>query len=120
MKSTRFAFRMTILVASFVLGCGEKPAPSTAEKPKSKSGRTEPAADQEETSTKTAAAKPAKRKFQPVQLGGEAGGGGGAGESSVAKPRLSGEKRSRAVIAALQPLQVLLGEWRWITNKEFG
>ncbi len=47
--------------------------------------------------------------------------GDGVGQRpSTAKPRLSGEKRSRAVVNALQPLQVLLGDWRWITRRDFG
>jgi hypothetical protein len=119
MKLTNFAARAFMLMAGMALGCGDSSGPPTAEKPKPKSGRTSPAADSEETTADSAAEKPKKPKFQPVQLGGNAGGTEGTGPSAAAKPRLSGEKRSRAVISALQPLQILLGDWRWITNKEF-
>jgi len=118
MKVMQFVGRATILLTGLILGCGDTPAPSTADKPKVKSDGAKPAA--EESSTNAVAAKPKKQQFQPVQLGGDAGGTAGASGSSADKPKLTGEKRSRAVISALQPLQVLLGDWRWITNKEFG
>jgi hypothetical protein len=120
MKAMQFAGRATILVTGLILGCGDSSAPSTTEKPKGKSGGAKSAADQEENSTEEAVAKPKKPKFQPVDLGGGSGGAAGAGGGSAAKPKLTGETRSRAVISALQPLQILLGNWRWITNKEFG
>ena len=120
MKTTPLAARSTILLAGLILGCGESPAPSTAEKPKAKSGRAKPSVEREETTTEAAVEKPTKKKFQPVQLGGVAGAGNETGGPSAAKPKLSGEKRSQAIIGTLQPLQILLGDWRWITNKEFG
>ena len=120
MKFSQFAGRATILLTGLILGCGDKSASSTAEKPKAKSGGAKSAADQEEPSSEEAVAKPKKKKFQPVQLGGDAAVAAEAGAGSAAKPKLSGEKRSRAIINALQPLQILLGDWRWITNKEFG
>ena len=119
MKLISIAARATFLMTALILGCGEKPAPSTGEKPKGKSGRANATADQSDESKGAATANP-KKKFQPVQLGGNAGGAGTAGANAANKPKLSGEKRSRAVISALQPLQVLLGDWRWITNKDFG
>jgi hypothetical protein len=121
MNLANFAKRATIiLIASLLIGCGDQPAPTTAETPKAKSGRAEPAADQNEPSTVASVAKPKKTKFQPVQLGSDAGGEGQASREAAAKPSLSGEKRSAAVVSALQPLQVLLGEWRWTTFKDFG
>ncbi|HEY2249855.1 MAG TPA: hypothetical protein VGH74_02300 [Planctomycetaceae bacterium] len=123
MKFKQWAARFMFLVTALILGCGDSPAPSTAEKPKAKAGRAKPAADDaddEETATGAAVEKPKKPKFQAVKLGGDEGGTGGAGGGSTPKARLTGEKRLRAVIAALQPLQILLGDWRWITNKEFG
>jgi hypothetical protein len=120
MKALQFASRATILLTGLILGCGDSSAPSTAEKPKGKSVNKKPAADQDEASSEEAAAKPKKPKFQPVDLGGGSDGAAGAGRDSAAKPKLSGEKRSQAIIDTLQPVQMLLGDWRWITNKEFG
>lgn len=114
------ATRSTILIAILLIGCGENSVPSTAETPKTRSGGVETKANAEESTGDASAAKPKKNKFQPVQLRGDAGAAGQAGESAAAKPSLSGEKRSQAVIGALQPLQVLLGGWRWITRKDFG
>ena len=120
MNFSTLAARSTLLVTALFLGCGDgSPPPSSAEKPKPASRSKATAADQEYASTESAAAKPKKTKFQPVQLGGDAGGAAGAGGDPAGKPKLNGEERSRAVINALQPLQILLGDWRWITNKEF-
>src|SRR5450759_2243788 len=106
MNFSTFAARSALLVTALILGCGDSSAPSTAEKPKSKSGGAKAAADQEDTVSEEVVAKPKKKKFQPVQLGGDTGGGDAADAGSAAKPKLSGEKRSRAIINALQPLQI--------------
>ncbi len=63
------------------------------------------------------------KKFQPVQLGGEsAAEDAPAGPAGAAAPRaaISNEQQARAVLAALQPFQVMLGQWRWLTKKSFG
>jgi hypothetical protein len=119
-KLTSLTARSAILLAILILGCGDGSAPPTAEKPKPKSGRTRAKAESDETAADSPVEKPKKQKFQPVQLGTDSGAGEESGTTTAAKPRLSGETRSRAVISALQPLQILLGDWRWITNKEFG
>jgi hypothetical protein len=104
------------VTVALIFGCGREDKPAQQVKKKKTVQVTEPA---DEEATEVASESPAqpRKKFQPVQLG---GGGTGAGGSSAARPKLSGEKRSQAIIVALQPLQVLLGEWRWITRKDFG
>ncbi|HVW00506.1 MAG TPA: hypothetical protein VHB77_09205 [Planctomycetaceae bacterium] len=104
----------TALIAVLgVVGCGggSKPAKSAAAKP-SKAQST----DASEPAAPEASAEPPRRKFQPVQLGGsEATASADAGSGSS-----GGEARSmQDVVAAMQPLQVMLGKWRGTTNKKF-
>src|SRR5262249_29541566 len=56
------------------------------------------------------------KKFRPVELTD----GGDATDKSASKARIPDEKKSQATLAALQPFQVLLGEWSWGTRKSFG
>jgi hypothetical protein len=115
MKHAAVTICLGWFVASmFIAGCGR----AEPEKAKSKSPRKQrPAvAEGEEESSEKEAAQP-RKEFQPVTLGGDPG--AGQGGATTHRPTLSGEKRSRAVVAALQPFQVLLGQWRWITNRKF-
>ncbi len=88
------------LMAVLILGCGDKPgaprrsrSPSRNPGPPQAIGRTRGNVDRGEL------AKPTEKKFQPVQLGGELREAVEiVGDSSSAKPRLSGDERSRAVI----------------------
>lgn len=58
-----------------------------------------------------------RRKFEPLRLGAEAS----ATSADAAPEKASAdERRSTGIISALQPFQVLLGKWRWITRKSFG
>lgn len=101
----------------FAAGCGGEDQPAQQTKQKKSAPVTESSDDQTvEVASETSP--PPRKKFQPVQLGGDSSSGATGG--SADKPKLSGEKRSQAIIVALQPLQVLLGDWRWITRKEFG
>jgi hypothetical protein len=63
-------------------------------------------------------AKPEKRRFQPVQLTNDSD--GGKARTPAVSREHSDEMHSQSVIEALKPLQVLLGQWRWTTRKEFG
>jgi hypothetical protein len=115
---SRFLIVIAATVAIvFAAGCGGEDKPAQQVKQKKTAQATEPADDQA-TEVASEAPAPPRKKFQPVQLGGDSEAGAGGG--TTVKAKLSGEKRSQAIIVALQPLQVLLGEWRWITRKDFG
>lgn len=109
--STLFAL---LLLAAFIFGCGgeeKSPAKSTAKRTKTRS------ADADDgDSSPSEEARP--KKFQPIALGGDSG--GGPAEKTATKKRIPEEKQAPAVVAALQPFQVLLGDWRWLTKKSFG
>jgi hypothetical protein len=101
---------VALLVAA--LGCGESdepPAKTTARRGKK--------SVEAEAETVAATGEPSQKKFQPVQLGD----GGSDGSQSVAsKSTIPDEKKAESVVAALQPFQILLGDWRWGTRKQFG
>jgi hypothetical protein len=109
---------LALLIAGLIVGCGENAQPVVTDKPKVKSSRAAPPDDQDGAPTEVAVARREKRRFQPVQLGGAAG--DAPVPTSPAKSIDPDENRAQAIIQALQPLQVLLGEWRWTTRKEFG
>lgn len=109
MKRThRLAF-LAIFVTGLALGCTEAETPSG--KSAAKRGK-ESAADTPDSGSADAKAK----KFQPVQLGSSSGEAG----QTAAKKKIPDEKRAQVTLAALQPFQVLLGDWRWNTRKLFG
>jgi hypothetical protein len=65
--------------------------------------------------------KPARKKFQAIELGGGDGGSGTEAGSTedAAESALSREQQIAAVVEQLQPFQVLLGQWTWTTKKKF-
>jgi hypothetical protein len=118
MKLVTVSIGLIGLLGVVIAGCGGE----TPEADKSQSARQTSAVveerDDDSSPDKTKpATNTAKRKFQPVMLGGESSNDTAA--SSAGKATLSGEKRAQAIIAALQPFQVMLGQWRWITKKKF-
>jgi hypothetical protein len=100
------------LVVAGLTGCGRENPPEQA-------ATTTPAG--RETAKQAEKALPKedrpKRRFQPVQLGG--GEEVAVPASSPGKERVTAEKQSQSIVAALQPFQVLLGQWRWIAKKSF-
>jgi hypothetical protein len=58
-----------------------------------------------------------KRKFQAVQLDGAAE---ASTNTAATKKTVPSEKQAESVVAALQPFQILLGQWKWTTQKKFG
>lgn len=102
------------LFALAIAGCS-KPAPGPA-----RSQRDEGAGAGSQTvgasQTSNANEKPGRRsrKSQPVELGPTGTAGGAAAASD--RPRMPPDE----VVVQLQPFQVLLGQWRWITQKKFG
>jgi hypothetical protein len=104
---------VALLCGLLIAGCrGEKP-----DAVKSQPARQTRAAAEQATDSSPVDEPPQKRKFQPVTLGGDSDSENTA--SSARQANISGEKRSQAIVAALQPFQVMLGQWRWITNKKF-
>ncbi|HEY3963009.1 MAG TPA: hypothetical protein VGM05_00505 [Planctomycetaceae bacterium] len=103
-----------LLFGILIAGCGGEVPESAKSKP---AGKPRPAAQEREPDSSPDEVAPKKTKFQPVTLGSDSAGDNAT--SSTNKAPLSGEKRSQAIIVALQPMQVLLGQWRWITNKKF-
>lgn len=106
--------------ALFVVGCGDgsKPAGQST-------GNLNPAAGNSATTDDSATdadsgptASKRKKKFQSVQLG--SGDDATASASPASKTGGTSEKNADAVVAALQPLQVLLGKWEGKTRQAFG
>jgi hypothetical protein len=101
-----------LFVSAGLLGCGQEQGAGQAAAPKS--DRRETAKRAEHVLSETSGP---NRKFQPVELG-------DGGNAPAAKPaemvKVAAEKQSQSIIAALQPFQVLLGQWRWIAKKNFG
>src|SRR5687767_13432149 len=98
----------TVLLVS-VHGCGGGGETASTDGKGSKKGGRASSSEGSETA--------GRKKFQPVQL---TGAGSEADASKSAKAAIPDEKRVAMVVAALQPFQVMLGEWRWTTNKRFG
>ncbi|MFO0977581.1 MAG: hypothetical protein U0996_14365 [Planctomycetaceae bacterium] len=110
---------------SFVsAGCGdgEEQAPGAAA-----SGETPAVANAEPTKTPSAASSGSSEKsaesgderveFKPLSLSGLKG-KGSAGSDTTAK-KLSPTEQIQSVISHLQPLQILLGQWRGTTRREY-
>lgn len=109
------------LVALIALpGCGGSDQPakskSTTAKPK-KSAASDGSAEAGEVASDGDSP---KKKFKAVQLGGDDSTASDGSSSPKKKKTIPNEKQAEAVVAALQPFQILLGQWRWITQKKFG
>jgi hypothetical protein len=115
MPLKEFVRKLACVVA--ILGCvscSKAPAP-VASQPAAKEPSERIESPTTGTSPAAAAAPKPKRKgsFQPVDLSGDAGG-------SAARGDAGDDRQSQNVVSALQPFQVLLGQWRWVTKKKFG
>src|SRR5882757_8168659 len=112
-SSMKRLYQMMIIVffaAGFALGCGAGDATST--KSTAERGK-RPAADE---AASEGAAKSKAKRFQPVELTDDTD----ALEKATSKAKTPDEKKAQATLAALQPFQVLLGDWSWGTRKSFG
>jgi len=117
---------VSISASLFLTGCsGGKDAPKTASnKPAANSG-TESDAAATDSSDGEATGKRKRKKIQPVQIGADATQTATTGTSAITSTsaasgvELSGEQRTKAVVKELQPFQVLLGKWKFVTNKKF-
>lgn len=103
----------------FLIGCGDssKPAGNAAGKPKPAAKGTAASDDSATGSDPAPTASKGKKKFRSVELG--SGGDGTGAASSTGKNSVPSEKKADSVVAALQPLQVLLGKWEGKTRQAF-
>jgi hypothetical protein len=101
---------MAVFAAGMAMGCGE--GETTPGKSTAKRGKPETAGDAADDRGSESKAK----RFQPVELSGD----GESGGKSAAKAKVPDEKKAQVTLAALQPFQVLLGDWNWGTRKAFG
>lgn len=81
---------------------------SETKKPSASKGANGSASDAPGEATRTAGAQ--RKRFAPVQLG-------DAGAAPTTTTVVADEQRQEDVIAALQPLQILLGKWKATTRK---
>lgn len=58
-------------------------------------------------------------EFQPLTLSGSPGSSGSAGSDTDSAAGLSSEELIQSVMDNLKPLQIMLGQWRGTTRKEF-
>ncbi len=101
-----------VFISAALIGCGQEQGAEQTTAPKSARGETAKRAEQVLSETSGP-----KRKYQPVELG---DGGNAPPAKPAEKVKVAAEEQSRSIIAALQPFQVLLGQWRWIAKKSFG
>lgn len=113
--------RICLILVLGIVGCADDGGSSAKEEsPRPDNEVTEPA-DASVTSndsTETSATEDDNYEFKPLNL---AGGSEGAdtSDSKGGSSVLSGEANIRSVMEKLKPLQVMLGEWRGTTRKEF-
>lgn len=102
--------RLTVCLSLLcVIGCGggDDPPPD--------SSSTEPVSESTGTSNANAVAEsPKKRTFAPLALGGDK-----VSSTDVAATPATDAERLNSIIDHLKPLQVLLGNWRGTTRREF-
>jgi hypothetical protein len=106
------SFGAVVLVSTGLISCGQEQGAEQTTAPKSATHETAKRAEQVLSETSGP-----KRKFQPVDLG---DGRNPPAAKPVEKVKVAAEQQSQSIIAALQPFQVLLGQWRWIAKKNFG
>jgi len=110
-RATRGLASLMIIAVS-VVGCGggkpAEPKPAANSKPAATTRK----AAAKPNSSELSSAKP-KARAKPLQLGG----GDGALNARAGAGRLP---TTEETVARLQPFQIFLGRWRWVTQKKFG
>jgi hypothetical protein len=101
-----------VLTTGLLIGCGENRTP-----PSKSTIKLAKRPDAESSGNEASGLSDVKKRFQPIQLGDD---GGGAADKPVATAKVPEELRAQSVVDALQPFQVLLGQWRWIARKGVG
>jgi hypothetical protein len=111
---------VSLAVTGWLSGCGDSSKPGTLPAGTSKAAASKSVAtdDSKTDADPGPTGSKRKKKFQSVQLGSDDG--IAATTSATAKSSGSSEKNADAVVAALQPLQVLLGKWEGKTRQAFG
>lgn len=112
---SRRRLALLLIVSAGITGCAKPPE---AEKSAAKTeGTTSGQRGKKKTSSEDpqdeSAGKSKRKKFQPVDLG-------GSGAPTKSGGAAVDEQQSQSVVAALQPFQILLGDWNWVTKKKFG
>lgn len=105
--SARLTRACLLITAVFGLGCQSNtpaPAPSTTVSQSNAEATTESSASADDDTAATGT----KRKFQPVTLGGSTGTASGTASEPAS---------AETVLSAMQPLQVLLGQWNGTPRK---
>ncbi len=97
-------FGLNTFVLWSVVGCGGGNGTSAPPAQQTVAATSTPAESPENEGD---AASPGKRKFQPVKLG----------EASGTASTAGNEKQAESVLAAMQPLQTLLGKWNGTSRK---
>ncbi|MDA1232049.1 MAG: hypothetical protein O2856_14845 [Planctomycetota bacterium] len=119
---TRYSICAAMAIACLLVGCsGESNSSSpTAEFPSSasvKSNSSQPADATSQSNAGTAASKSDEKfDFKPLTLNGVSG---STADASTAGSKPDSEKQIQSVIANLQPLQILLGQWRGTTRRDY-
>ena len=124
MDITKYRPSLMIIACSLMfVGCGEGQTVSHAE-----SGKASTPAAQSSASATTSAStsmnppqsapvtEEAPMEFKPLNLNALGGANGPNGDGSSTQ---STEQKIQSIIAKLQPLQILLGQWRGTTRREF-
>ncbi len=122
---------LMLSVAPAVSGCGggaspanpaasnDQASPAASAEPVANDATADAPAENQAAENKTPA-KPARKRFQAIELGGAAGATATSGGTADAgASNLSREEQIAAVVEQLQPFQVLLGKWTWTTKKKF-
>jgi hypothetical protein len=112
MKRSFWAAAMAATAVLVAAGCeGDDPVPAKTEAKRGSARATK------ERDSDSPVPGGAKKKFAPIQLG---DGAADTGAAADAKKMIPDEQRAQAIVAALQPFQILLGDWRWGTFRKFG
>lgn len=117
-------FATGLAVFSLIGGCAEEP---TAPVSPTAAGLSQAPATSEGNSAKSVsssdkAAAPGKEEtfeLKPLTLNNLSGNSGAAAGGSTGGSKQDSEKQIQSVISHLQPLQILLGQWRGTTRREF-
>ncbi len=99
-------------------GCGSETAPATAESETSQTPEYDSGPATDATATAATPATPSdtpRRSYAPVRLGGDSGSSGG--HDHVGHDHGESSTSVNSVMAALRPLQVVIGQWEGKTRK---
>lgn len=114
-----------LLASGLLQGCAEESSPPSESVPVAESVSAAVPASEQQTSAQGMPASESGKdeggsfELKPLTLGGPSAGGDGASASGTNAASQNKEKQIQAIISRLQPLQILLGQWRGTTRREF-